>query len=434
MEHTGVGFELVLDPVVPQLAEQLVEVFAPAPAVFQVCQASSLVVKYIAPVPAVVEYIAPAPAVVQAPSPVVENVVPAPAVFPSPACRRVHLSRISGFFFAPALFEEFISPAPAVSQSQAPVVEHLSPAPAVFRVGGLQASVPGQSSTARRGDEEAEVPRVTLLLHKRTDSKRYRMPPSQPLRYVFQAFCGCLGLRESQVRFPCDGLLSPDHSPDQLGLVDGDVLVAEEQDEEDQEVEDEDMDETYGTESRFPTEFRPMRMCRWFPSGNCRQGWVCMFAHSVSELHPKLVVTDDFYWGDASGKCKCFQRLALHTRSCVSSRDIWEISSVVFLRPFVSVSHLFCSFLLEEYNTWFWEITSGYVVFGASRFDSGYIFMPVYGCWVLQWHMLCGSYGVCCLVVDAPVVQVVCLPVVVHDRCPWFRLCSESFVLQWKVW
>ena len=33
-----------------------------------------------------------------------------------------------------------------------------------------------------------------------------------------------------------------------------------------------------------------------------------------------------------------------------------------------------------------------------------------------QWYMLCVSYGVCCLLVDAPVVQVVCLPVVVHDR------------------
>ena len=33
-----------------------------------------------------------------------------------------------------------------------------------------------------------------------------------------------------------------------------------------------------------------------------------------------------------------------------------------------------------------------------------------------QWYMLCVSYGVCCLLVGAPVVQVVCLPVVVHDR------------------
>ena len=33
-----------------------------------------------------------------------------------------------------------------------------------------------------------------------------------------------------------------------------------------------------------------------------------------------------------------------------------------------------------------------------------------------QWHMLRVSHGVCCLLVDAFVVQVVCLPVVVHDR------------------
>ena len=44
-----------------------------------------------------------------------------------------------------------------------------------------------------------------------------------------------------------------------------------------------------------------------------------------------------------------------------------------------------------------------------------------------QWYMLCVSFGVCCLVVDAPVVQVVFLPVVVHDRCPWFRLFGQSW-------
>ena len=59
----------------------------------------------------------------------------------------------------------------------------------------------------------------------------------------------------------------------------------DEEDEEDEE-EDEDLDELDDTQSRFPAGFRPMRMCRWFPSGNCRQGWGCMFAHSVSELHP----------------------------------------------------------------------------------------------------------------------------------------------------
>ena len=62
-----------------------------------------------------------------------------------------------------------------------------------------------------------------------------------------------------------------------------------------------------------------MRMCQWFPSGNCRQGWRCMFAHSVNELHPL-----------ARGQGP-------------------------------------------------WEITSGYVVFSASWFDSGHICMPIFG-------------------------------------------------------
>ena len=36
------------------------------------------------------------------------------------------------------------------------------------------------------------------------------------------------------------------------------------------------------------------------------------------------------------------------------------------------------------------------------------------------------AVAVCCLVVDAPVVQVVLgMPVVVHDRCAWFRLCRN---------
>ena len=70
--------------------------------------------------------------------------------------------------------------------------------------------------------------------------------------------------------------------------MDGDLLVAQEVFEEDEEEDDDDdYDEIDGTESRFPAGFLPMRMCRWFPSGNCRQGWGCMFAHSVSELHPQ---------------------------------------------------------------------------------------------------------------------------------------------------
>ena len=61
--------------------------------------------------------------------------------------------------------------------------------------------------------------------------------------------------------------------------------ASDDEDEDEEDEEDEDMDEIYA-ESRFPAGFRPMRMARWFPSGNCRQGWGCMFAHSVSELHP----------------------------------------------------------------------------------------------------------------------------------------------------
>ena len=66
---------------------------------------------------------------------------------------------------------------------------------------------------------------------------------------------------------------------------DEDEKEEDEEDEEHEDEEDEDMDEIYA-ESRFPAGFLPMRMCRWFPSENCPQGWRCMFAHSVNELHP----------------------------------------------------------------------------------------------------------------------------------------------------
>ena len=90
----GIGYELVLNTVVPQMAEQLVEVSLLA-----------LAVEYISPAPAVfqasspvVEHHAPAPAVIPAPSPVVENIAPAPAVFHSPT---------------PAV--EIVAPAPGVA-------------------------------------------------------------------------------------------------------------------------------------------------------------------------------------------------------------------------------------------------------------------------------------------------------------------------------
>ena len=83
--HTGVGFELVLDPVVPQMAEQLVEVVdlpvqggvglrgglqGPGPG-------QGLTVQ--------VGYISPAPAVFLSPAPVVEYSSPVMAVFQTPA-------------------------------------------------------------------------------------------------------------------------------------------------------------------------------------------------------------------------------------------------------------------------------------------------------------------------------------------------------------
>ena len=294
--HTGVGFELVLDPVVSQMAEQLLEVVAPAPAVFQasspaveffapapVVQAPTPVVEYIATAPSVfhvstlvVEHIAPAPAVLQAPAPVVENIAPVQAVLraPTPVVEKIAPAPVVQ---APMPVVENIVPAPAVIPSPAPVVEHFSPAPVV--------------SSAHRGHEEA-VPRVALLLRMGMDGRRFRVSArrSRPLWSTFDAFCTRLGLQVSQVRFLFNKLsglsISPSDTPDQVGLVDGDLLVAQEVFEEDEEEDDyDDYDEIDGTESRFPAGFRPMRMCRWFPSGNCQQGWVCMFAHSVSELH-----------------------------------------------------------------------------------------------------------------------------------------------------
>ena len=89
--HTGIGYELVLNPVVPQMAEQLVEVF-------------SLPVEYISPLPAVSWSSAP-----------VESITHVSAVVSSPL---------------PVV--EYLAPAPALSEAPAPGVEHISPAPAVF--------------------------------------------------------------------------------------------------------------------------------------------------------------------------------------------------------------------------------------------------------------------------------------------------------------
>ena len=161
-------------------------------------------------------------------------------------------------------------------------------------VRGLQGFPQGQGSAASAGEQTIVPSRgdeVKLLFRKTTESKpqlRVHARKTRPLHFAFKAYCRRFGLQESQVRFYCEGLLSPDHSPDLLGLEDGDVIVAEEvfEEEEEEEEDDDDHDEFDETESRFPDGFLPMRSCRWFPSGNCRQGWGCMFAHSMSELHP----------------------------------------------------------------------------------------------------------------------------------------------------
>ena len=160
--------------------------------------------------------------------------------------------------------------------------------------GGLQGLPQGQGSAASAGERTIVPSRgdeVKLLFRKTTESRpqlRVHARKTRPLHFAFKAYCRRFGLQESQVRFYCDGLLSPEHSPGLLGLEDGDVIEAEEvfEEDDDEDEEDEDMDELDGTQSRFPDGFLPMRLCRWFPSGNCRQGWGCMFAHSVSELHP----------------------------------------------------------------------------------------------------------------------------------------------------
>ena len=59
----------------------------------------------------------------------------------------------------------------------------------------VHGSLPGQSSSSRREDERAEVPKIMLFLRMGTDSMRYRVSPMQPLRFVFRAYCRRLGLQ-----------------------------------------------------------------------------------------------------------------------------------------------------------------------------------------------------------------------------------------------
>ena len=148
MRHTGVGYERVLNAVVPQMAEPLVEVLtvacgyiSPAPALFLVISQWWTLThtflqwfhhlfqwwsilhphqQFLAPVH-FVEYLAPAPAVSESSAPVVERSSTAPAVFISPASS-------GGVHRAHAL-----APAPAIVFSPAPVMESVArqAAPAV---------------------------------------------------------------------------------------------------------------------------------------------------------------------------------------------------------------------------------------------------------------------------------------------------------------
>ena len=74
----------------------------------------------------------------------------------------------------------------------------------------------------------------------------------------------------------------------------------------------------------------------------------------------------------------CLVRWWIHAHAsvCVAfGRFLWFFHGPLYLA--VACSTLF---VLEEYSySIFWEVTSGYVVFSASWFDSGYIFPLVYG-------------------------------------------------------
>ena len=54
-------------------------------------------------------------------------------------------------------------------------------------------SLPGQSSSSRREDERAEVPKIRLLLRMGTDSMRYRVSLLQPLALCLPSVLQALG-------------------------------------------------------------------------------------------------------------------------------------------------------------------------------------------------------------------------------------------------
>ena len=133
--HTGLGFEVVLDPVVPQMVEQLIEVDFPVQGGGH-GQGTTVQVEYISPAPGfrlpapVVESIAPAPAVFQSPEPVVEYFSPAPAVLHATAPVVDHISPVPGMLRSPAPVLEHIAPAPRSSLWDPQLVEQLVEVPA----------------------------------------------------------------------------------------------------------------------------------------------------------------------------------------------------------------------------------------------------------------------------------------------------------------
>ena len=242
--------------------------FHPRPRCFKL---PSPAVKYFAPPPVVqasspvVEYVAPAPAVVHSPTPVVEYIVSAPAVIPSPA-PVVESIAPALVVQAPAPVVESVAPA-LVVQAPAPVVKDVAPAPAV-----LQAPTPvhctracscpsaiasGEVSCSRAGLVRSASARWVfchlrqlcfVLVEVFKALSQDRVPPL----IVDMIFLSLLGgsvcywhVHTRQTRW------TPPVSEDE---------VENEEDEEDDEVEDEedeDMDEIYRTESRFS---------RWVPT------------------------------------------------------------------------------------------------------------------------------------------------------------------------
>ena len=281
--HTEVGFELVLDPFVPQLAEQLVEVVAPAPAVFHPF---------------------------------------------SPTVSIMHLRQLC---FRPRLWWSLLHPCQLCSFPRQ-WWSILLPRQHLFLHQRQWWSIllPRLLSKRQRMWWRILHPRQQFfqlhclwwrILHPRLLSKRQRLswslchPRQQCPDRKRQRQVGISHLRQLCFVLEVFKALSQDRVPPlvrghDLPLPSGwrraedasgrvyywhvhtrqtrwtpPVMDDEDEDEEDEEDEDEDMDEIYA-ESRFPAGFLPIRMCRWFSCGNCRQGWRCMFAHSVSELHP----------------------------------------------------------------------------------------------------------------------------------------------------